>query len=262
MVLLALLSVLFPLLGDSSAIGSGAAGESAAARNANKVASARAGAQGGSALDDCNRKPHLRAPMSCIDSFWDPLRHLLDRPKTEIAPATTAAPDAAKECKAGCTVVCSPPDKSPSYGCLDAGPDLGSLQIRPVILLVPEPSVTDLKYEFDRSIDAVSQAIEAADYTRDRFYLPWELAQGGDDARCSEKVPGLLLFRNLNPHPATSDADDVVAVLVVGETPTWGVDHQVARAALDVAAQLSATRWTKTPAARDLSILGPFHSGS
>src|SRR5882724_12053283 len=192
-VLLAVLSVLLPLFGESSASLEGAAQvEKAAHRERGERGEGGSHAKGETPL--CKDKRHRVLPVKCVEAFWEPLEHLLyprwtaTEPEPDQAAAVTEKSD-----KAGCP--CPKPDP-PEPGCLVPVPHLPS-RVQPIVLTVPDPQVTDLKYEFDRAIDSVSRAIEDAGYVRDRFYLPWSQPESdkSGDASCQGKLPGLLLFR-------------------------------------------------------------------
>jgi hypothetical protein len=124
------------------------------------------------------------------------------------------------------------------------------------------------EHVFDRLLEAIDRAAGAADYVRDRYYLPWqsELAARRRDNRTGppgthehEITPGLLLFRRdcrASPRNTTCEPG-LLAIVLVGETSAWGVHHQVLERALVVA-----DTFEIEAATRPLRILGPTFSGS
>jgi hypothetical protein len=130
---------------------------------------------------------------------------------------------------------------------LDVAPAIG-------IVTLPDPLRSGLRYQYDRALEAVIEGIESRGYERDRFWLPWSRSdQKGDASKegpdCSEDFPGLLLFRPSSSMPSAPP----VALLVVGETPTWGIDRRALYTALNFA---KANRITTG------RVLGPYFSGS
>jgi hypothetical protein len=53
-------------------------------------------------------------------------------------------------------------------------PPSGYGEIEYLIATVPDPKDTRLDHQFDRALDAIRRALESADYTFDRFWLPWD----------------------------------------------------------------------------------------
>ncbi len=125
---------------------------------------------------------------------------------------------------------------------------------RPVEFLVatiPDPLDSHVGWLFDQQLDAIERAIEGTGHSLDRFSLPWECSfddPAGSDAH--RERPGVLLFKG---------ADHLLVLFLVGETPTWGVQKDAMREALDFIANWQA----RTNAGeRSISIIGPTFSGA
>lgn len=134
---------------------------------------------------------------------------------------------------------------------------LGESDVTFLIATVPDPIDSGLAYEFDRDLEALQLAIEHDARLRDRSWLPWNplAASAPSDAdatrACRRQVPGIILFRQTS---SASAPERLLVLLLVGETPTWGVHKPALHRALDLVATLS-----KSNEAR---IVGPAFSGS
>ena len=180
--------------------------------------------------------------------------------------------------KEGLCASCIP--KSPEADLKDTvqefiGHDIASIQekvVPPVgqmvdvlIVTVPDPVETHLSLFFDRTIDALQQALTREGYLFAGATLPWDSKphRESDDwqtrqsqldfEHLREEIPGLLIYRR--PPQENAKNANPLFVLVVGETPTTGVHKdQFARAlALSKA-------WS--PELNGVRILGPTFSGS
>jgi hypothetical protein len=174
-------------------------------------------------------------------------------------------------------------------------------EIEFVIATLPEPFASPLRSKFDSYLDAIQSAAETAGYVLDRFDLPWQDPEKGSsqgfalgqqlELRWEEDTkegnprnstrsflsiegnkkeqtrflsePGILLFRH-------NRDKKLLLVLVVGETPTWGVRKEALANALDWVSWLS-NWWPDKPPKRfpevamgppQIRILGPSFSGS
>jgi len=136
--------------------------------------------------------------------------------------------------------------------------------VRFLIATLPEPDLPPLRSQFDSDLDALSEALNDARYTLASFDLPWLdeaksdsrefaleqpidlIAPGADkpsweiappERRRSEHDPGVMLF----DHEANSSypAKQLLVLLVVGESPTRGVNKTALRDALDQIVWLS-----------------------
>src|SRR5271165_1038787 len=153
--------------------------------------------------------------------------------------------------------------------------------IKFMVATVPDPLHTHLNLVFDRTIDAIQQAVQDEGYTYDSSWLPWkqraeeyssrsdEMEEEKDTLR-RENCPGLILFRKNTRLPnAESGSDDKprqeynlpyeegLFVFLVAEKPTTGLNR---------------IQWDNTltwidnhggdSLAKGLRILGPNFSGS
>src|SRR6266508_1144202 len=137
---------------------------------------------------------------------------------------------------------------------------LGYKKIDYLIATVPDPIDTRLDHQFDRALDAIRQAIESADYTFDRFWLPWGKSKTAappispTDQRTAQMAtrhlrdPGVILFRD-------SGSKKLLLLFLVGETSTGGIHRGAFQTALQ---QIEELPLQKKP----LRILGPYFSGS
>lgn len=163
--------------------------------------------------------------------------------------ATRPAPDATR------------PTPGLSVGCLDALPQASNAwEVDSIVATVPDPSRSQLEYNLDRYVDAIQRAAEEAGYVLDRHKLPW---------RPREQVrsltvpvdPGVLLFR-------FGSSRNLLVVLLVGETPTTGVQQGPFRSALDQAMEIARLK-ERVPREGDagtrpinIRLLGPSFRGS
>jgi hypothetical protein len=153
-----------------------------------------------------------------------------------------------------------------------------------LIAVMPDPVHTHLALYFDRGIEALQQAAQRCGYLFDSAVLPWErspVPDGSDpdkrrvtleERRLTENKPGLLIFRK-TPHDPSAGASEgcgakatghpyrALFVLVVGETPTTGINREQFRSALFA---MNSPQWGQAGAFRrsPLLILGPTFSGS
>jgi hypothetical protein len=146
----------------------------------------------------------------------------------------------------------------------------GALTFRHLIAVIPDPQDSAHAAYFDSVLEGVEEAVGSGtirdddegtpetSYVRDRSWLPWP----GNDPdkgklKCWRERPGLLIFR---PSIGTDKAPTLL-LLLVGESPTWGVQVEQFDAAVDLIEKYDATY----PAALDYErykILGPTFSGS
>jgi hypothetical protein len=147
-----------------------------------------------------------------------------------------------------------------------------------IIALVPDPIHTHLALLFDRTVDAIEEAVQDEGYNFDRALMPWDSKAHpeSDDyedrleaewyQKGKEKYPGLIAFRRDNPDSVEGRA---LFVLVVGETPTAGVHEEQFRKAEEfiketTGVDLRSVKYQrKNPKLEPgLRILGPMFSGS
>jgi hypothetical protein len=128
-----------------------------------------------------------------------------------------------------------------------------------LIALVPDPIDSRQGYRFDLVLEALQRAVEARQYLLDNWYLPWKLL-GKETRKTSDKdstaqrpqewLPGTLLFRHAKDRK-------LLAVFLVGETPTAGIQRLALTTTLDF---LRTSGVSKD--GEDIRILGPTFSGS
>lgn len=140
-------------------------------------------------------------------------------------------------------------------------------EVEYVVVTVADPVESSLDFELDRTLDAIAHALSSDGWVRDRFMLPWSRympdqrndGRGRDQYipvvdRVWRRVPGVMLFRKDFGKDFRKDFD-LRVVLLVGETPTWGVHPDATSYALDMAS-------VNTKQTAPIRVLGPFFSGS
>jgi hypothetical protein len=146
-----------------------------------------------------------------------------------------------------------------------------------MIALVSDPINSHLSLAFDRTVESIQNAASAAGYKFDRYYFPWrpELAREEPDLEKRtaqskekqrlEKYPGVLLFRSqCGQDPpknrrecASIYRDRELAIFLVSETPTYGVNRIAFLRALSYMSENRVAEWEKT-----VPVIGPNYSGS
>ena len=154
---------------------------------------------------------------------------------------------------------------------------------RVVIAVLPDPVHTQLSLRFDESVDELENSIQDLGWIYDRAWLPWDSKDHDEESDREKRMenkssqegyessPGALLFRAALEPGAVQPLPPLI-VLVVGDTPTGGVDRTSFRNAVGIWQQL--TGWNnyfggksgEDPSylsdASELNILGPTYSGS
>lgn len=152
-----------------------------------------------------------------------------------------------------------------------------------LIATLPDPSFAPLRYEFDSYLGALQSALGADGYLLDRFDLPW-LTLSSDksftDSSAAKAHPegtrraGVMLFRKEEPARKDRPASErLLVVLIVGETPTAGIDAAMLHDALDQVGWLNGWNGGASSAPQfiseltrdnrhELAIIGPAFSGS
>lgn len=130
-----------------------------------------------------------------------------------------------------------------------------------LVAMVPDPERTQLSLTFDRDVESIMRAFQDSGYSFSRAWLPWraEAAAESNDPEIRKKnreekteresYPGLMLFRQ---------GDALLAVFLVGETPTSGVDRPQFSRASGYIRDLS----NPDVQSHFLGTLGPEFSGS
>ncbi|MGE0882703.1 MAG: hypothetical protein AB7P14_04115 [Blastocatellales bacterium] len=165
------------------------------------------------------------------------------------------------------------PNGSGKEACLNK---LGQMtEIRFLLATLPDPVNPRLNYNFDRYLDAIQRAAEAAGFLLDSFDLPSierANAKTGDSAaRNSDKLPGVLLFRSVNlkdkkqqqerDNKSSDKPISLLEIFLVSENPTAGINKEALKSALDQITLLS-PRPRSTSDPLNIPILGPSFSGS
>ncbi len=154
----------------------------------------------------------------------------------------------------------------------------GRFQPRPddltfAIAIVPDPSDSAQYYRMDRMIEAIRNGVESSSrapgqkWVPDRFWLPWNDVHAESEterraiAECRSLVPGVLLFRDegLPSNTASGQPMPLLALLVVGETPTWGLHKEPLTEALDL---IEAATPRGRRERRTVPVIGPSFSST
>jgi hypothetical protein len=116
-------------------------------------------------------------------------------------------------------------------------------RFRAMIATVSDPERTHLSLDFDRDVESIVWAIGDEGYTLENYWFPWQphpdkeetdpekrkSAKEDQDGRLGK--PGLILFRCSRGLLASQQ--ELLAVFLVGETPTFGPNRLALTSALD-----------------------------
>ncbi|HEU5117956.1 MAG TPA: hypothetical protein VFT74_15120, partial [Isosphaeraceae bacterium] len=157
---------------------------------------------------------------------------------------------------------------------------LAASDIQFLIATVPDPIDSRFGYRFDSILDDIQMAIESQGWNLDRFWLPWRPSgeqpndrdaleaivptstSGGNAGRSPNSAPtlplhrrepGVLLFRKHSEAKTADDRQQLLMLLVVGETPTEGLHKVAFRKSLDL---VDKYQQVDHPIVEDLRILG------
>ena len=135
-----------------------------------------------------------------------------------------------------------------------------------VIVFVPDPYLTRLRLQFDRSIEAITWAAQDAGFTSFRAqWVPWRATEPAElsglddrnrddeDQKQRRKLPGVLVF---------SGADKSLIVWLVGESPTHGLNREQFSKALAHVKESPGRKPVSAASARPVRIVGPCFSGT
>ncbi len=156
-------------------------------------------------------------------------------------------------------------------------------ELRFVIALVADPVQTHLPLVFDRSVEAIQQAVQDSNYSYDESWFPWNISETKYDSVTEEEKaasmaaslqaqPGIMVFRKA--YGGESDANSAnsgvsessreyvpygsgLVVFLVSEQPTGGINDTQFENAL----QWMQVLRTSVPK-KQLLIVGPTFSGS
>ena len=146
-------------------------------------------------------------------------------------------------------------------------PKLTPANVTFAIATAPNPVSTHMPLQFDRSIEIIVQAAQDNNYLYEGSWLPWnepkDYARYPDQLAAEsvqstdENQPGVLVFRHSPGQGDDPSYTGGLAVFVVSESPTGGVDQVVFENALSWIDQMGGL----TPTS-ELKVLGPTFSGS
>jgi hypothetical protein len=134
-------------------------------------------------------------------------------------------------------------------------------RFRFLIATVPDPEDSGLAYMFDQVVEALQRALEKEPYVFDHAWLPWRRPAAAKQAsRLSHRVhPGLVLFRGRRDK--ASGTEELLALLLVGETATSGIHKRAFSNAVRVVLGCPPCQ-RATDDAVQLRVIGPYFSGS
>lgn len=179
---------------------------------------------------------------------------------------------------------------------------LDGYRVTTLIASLSDPRDSRLGYDFDMATEAIQRAIESEGYTLDRFRFPWldpgptagasptqlPVAAPGPPQPVAhpppstlpgsplrgqrhERQPGTILFRidRQAPQPQPGQPappappQDLLLLLLVGETPTWGIQQEALATSLNIAWALDVRRnASDTEREAVIRILAPTFSGT
>jgi len=151
-------------------------------------------------------------------------------------------------------------------------------QIDVILVTIPDPEESHFAYVYDRQVEAIKRAADQNNFLLDRYWTPWETAakrlaastqkesdlERGEEERRKKEEPGLLLFRK-------GYEPKLLAVFLIGETPTAGINKEAFWRALEYRSRLlraqSSITWEHDggiPGTMEppLTIVSPTFSGS
>ncbi len=134
-----------------------------------------------------------------------------------------------------------------------------------MIAIEPDPIHTHLSLLFDREIDALEDALQTSGWQYESNWLPWSPSSSSNDHFVDqeqqrlffegrEQYPGVMLFRSNRPRQSPNSRHPL-AVFIVGNSPTGGIDHAQFEEALRQLHKFAPDQTT-------LKILGPSFTGS
>lgn len=166
----------------------------------------------------------------------------------QTTPEAAAPPPAAERGQQPAPVPLGDDNLSPCRKQLDA---LTRDGYRPETLVVtlPDPLESHFAREFDVFLASLRRGLESQGYLQDRHCLAWSAAKPGH-----LEHTGMVLFRR-----EVKQDKRVLALLTVGETPTWGVHPKALTEALELLRAIEGGKGADTLRVR---VLGPTFSGS
>ena len=159
-----------------------------------------------------------------------------------------------------------------------------------LIATLPDPKRSRVASQFDTMLEAIQRALGTEKYVLERFKLPWAESESGETTTTvlpgrwlgswrvtierrddPEKIvrprqPGSILFRHVPKDKPSADGCKpppkkpyLLLLLIVGETPTTGVNKEALWTSLNITESLSRHREHKC---RGWCVIGPTFSGS
>ncbi len=175
-------------------------------------------------------------------------------------------------------------------------------RIECLVALVPDPVDSSVSFRFDETVESIELAAIVQNFVLERWRFPWDEKHaapknfvelgirwgtertpaeksGSNPRRPTSGDPGMLVFRKVvssasdvkdgqtgkpDDDPAARPRDDeFLAVILVPETPTHGVDRPTLVQALELVEAMDETFSSNVaPEPKTLRILGPSYSGS
>jgi hypothetical protein len=135
-------------------------------------------------------------------------------------------------------------------------------QARFMLAIVPNPRTAAAALTFDRTLEAIEQAAEDADYDYRCAFFPWSSkTSDANNGPCitlpdNNDYPGVMLFHTAVNTSANANDKPYMVVFVVAEDATSGLNAMQFRTAV---ARMGAFNKRKDS---QLNILGPTYSGS
>jgi hypothetical protein len=137
-----------------------------------------------------------------------------------------------------------------------------------LLATVPDPIDSGEYAQADQIIESISQGIESSGpWLRDRFWLPWKdlrprpAGEREPSEQCRAQAPGIVVFRSSDS--SESGQARALVLLLVGETPTWGVHKAALEEALDFIEAASGDPDRRGPhSLLPVDVVGPTFSGS
>ena len=112
-------------------------------------------------------------------------------------------------------------------------------------------------------LEAIQKAIESEGFILDRFENPWtrrRTPRKADDGGAAHRSrPACLLFRAGDAEFELSEKPSLIVLLVVGESPTYGIQPGAFQTSLDIASELTRP---DADGRRTIKIIGPTYSGT
>ena len=134
-----------------------------------------------------------------------------------------------------------------------------------LIATLPDPLDTGSKFEFDMAWRPSKKLIESEWIHTDRSENPtttgsstWR-AGAGARTECYRSQPACLLFRSGDTKFEFAEKSKLMVLLIVGESPTWGIQKGAFETSLDIAGELTRR---DAKGRRTIKVIGPTYSGT